>query len=41
MNDFDVPSDILPQLTMQNMEVRVAASGLKGSPSVPQTRPMT
>jgi hypothetical protein len=41
MKDFDVPLDILPHLMMQNMEVRVAASGQRGSPSVPQTRPMT
>ena len=41
MKDFDVPLDILPHMMMQNMEVRVAASGHRGSPSVPQTRPMT
>ena len=41
MKDFEVPSDILPHMMMQNMEVRVAAGGQRGGPSVPQTRPMT
>ena len=41
MKDFEVPSDILPHVMMQNMEVRVAAGGQRGAPLVPQTRPMT